>query len=174
MTTPIPAGTLHLGNRLNEFFLGFLFTSNDEVVFPGPVSPATGGFRVRRDAPPNFSVTSSGHFWKNFYLGVQINGRRQGESDAQNAAGTPVASIQVEPDTTINQGDSVALRIVLRDAQHAELKGRQVSISSSNTNIAIVTDSWMLHTELDTGTVVITARNGRAAGSTTIVVKKMP
>jgi hypothetical protein len=175
-TSPFPAGTIHIGNRSNEFFFGFLFTSNDEVRFPAPLN-SSGGFRVRRESPPTFAISSSGHFYKNFYVGIQLNGQRQSEAQAQEAAGETAVSIDVLPvDPTITVGDSVQLTIDVYDTNHRVIRGLSVVVSSSDPAIAAVGTDWKVRAGSKAGVATITARSrgGTVVGTTRVTVRDKP
>jgi len=171
-TNPVPAATVHFGSRSNEFFVGFLFTSNDEVRFPGRAR-GSGGFRVARANQPDFSIRSSGHFWKNLYLGVQIGGKRQSESAAQ-VASTPLVAylvVSAKPDT-IAPSDTAMITVTARDAQHRILSGQAISVTSDNPDVVAVGSDWVARAGPNPGEATITARSGSITGTTKVIVKK--
>ncbi len=85
----------------------------------------------------------------------------------------PVASVRVTPtNQTIQQGETIQLTAVTRDASGAQLSGRTVSWSASS-NAARVSSSGQV-TGVRTGTVTVTATSESRSATATIIVAAPP
>lgn len=81
----------------------------------------------------------------------------------------PAASLTLSAKSArVGVGDRFTLDAVARDAAGSVLQGRRALWSSSNENVAVVTDGVV--TGRARGTTVITARSGRASAEATIAV----
>lgn len=90
------------------------------------------------------------------------------------AVGAAVASVQVTPGTaSIMPGTTQQLATIVRDSSGAELTGRAVTWSSSNSAVATVSGTGLV-TAVAVGTATITATAGGVTGTMTLTVLALP
>lgn len=176
-TSPFPAATLHIGDHSSEAFVGVIFSPTDAVQFPNGRDTLT-VYRTTNSPAPIFVVPGlrrSSHL----YAGLQINGLRQSENEAQAATGAPPSSVvdfKLLPDTlTLKKGEKKhPPAVVLLDAAGAPvLAYARVTWAVGNSSVAeLAGDGQVLGKS--PGTTELIARVGDMSKAITLIVDAKP
>lgn len=156
-TSPYPAITLHLGNPENEVFFGMVLSATDVIDLPKE------GRRVARRSDGDYSSFYLGNAGRSshFYIGIQIKGTRQSQSDADRATlrNQEFGSITTDPATmSLAVAETKRLSVTVLDTRNRPFMPA-LNFTSANPSVASV-DAL--------GNVT-----GVAAGETTITVHVM-